>query len=272
MKPIRTLIVDDEELCRQGIRILLAKDNTFQILGECANGKDAVREIKTQNPDVVFLDIKMPEISGFDVLKRLHPDKWPMIVFITAYDEHAVKAFEVHALDYVLKPFTEARFRKTLEKIKKTVRERDASAFTQSMLKMISSLETPQAEGKSVGSEAESTFLDRLLISDRGTHDVVWVKDIEWIEGADYYVYLRCRGKSYLLRERLKNLEEKLSPENFFRVHKSAIINLSFLEKIIADHKNQFFALMKSGAKVRISRSRKKDFFDLCRTKYGLIK
>ncbi len=268
MKPIRTLIVDDEELCRKGIRMLLAKDNAFHILGECANGKDAIREIKTQNPEVVFLDIKMPEISGFDVLKRIHPDKWPMIVFVTAYDEHAVKAFEVHALDYVLKPFTESRFQKTLEKVKKTVRDRDASVFAQSLLKMMSSLEVPQSMRESVGSQTGDTFLDRLLISDRGRHDVVWVKDIEWIEGADYYVYLHCRGKFYLYRESLKNLEEKLSPENFFRVHKSGIINLGFLEKIIADHKNQFYALMKSGAKVRISRNRKKDFFDFCKKRY----
>lgn len=270
MKPIPTLIVDDEELCRQGIRMMLVTDKAFLIVGECANGKEAIQAIQQKKPEVVFLDIKMPEISGFDVLKRIHPNEWPMIVFVTAYDEHAVKAFEVHALDYVLKPFTKARFQKTMEKIKKTVRERDASAFAQSLLKMISNLDTVHSEEESWKSQQEAASWERLLVSDRGTRVVVEVKDIEWIEGADYYVLLRCQGKSYLYRERLKNLEEKLPLSQFCRVHKSAIINLSFLEKIIMDHKNKYFALMKSGARVGISRNRKKDFFTLCRDKYGI--
>jgi len=264
MKPIRALIVDDEELCRKGIRLLLGEDAEFQILRECANGEEAIKEIKAQKPDVVFLDIKMPEISGFDILKRIDPDEWPLIVFITAYDKHAVKAFEVHALDYVLKPFSKIRFRMTLEKIKRTIWDRDASAIARSLMQMMSGLEATQA----IAGPAE--FLDRLLVSDRGSYVVVWSKDIEWIEGADYYVHLHCPGRSYLYRESLKNLEKKLSPDSFFRVHKSAIINLGFLEKIIADYKKELYALMKSGSKVPISRKRKKVLFTLCREKYGL--
>ena len=271
MKPIRTLIVDDEELCRKGIRLLLAEDDDFEIAGECADGEEAIREIAEKNPDVVFLDILMPEVSGFEVLKRIDPKKWPLVVFVTAYDEHAVKAFEVHALDYVLKPFTKARFADTLDKVKTTVRDRDFSVFARNLMRMMSGMETPQDGQAPVGSKRASPHLDRILVGDRGVHQVVWVKDIERIEGADYYVYLHCRGKSHLYRERLKNLEEKLPPESFFRVHKSAIINLNDMDKIIADHRNQYFVLMKSGAKVRISRKKKKEFFALCRSRYGLV-
>jgi two-component system LytT family response regulator len=274
MKPIRTIIVDDEELCRKGIRLILEEDDEFKILDECANGEEAIKGIEEKDPDVVFLDILMPEISGFDVLKRIDPGKWPVVVFVTAYDEHAVKAFEVHALDYVLKPFTKARFKKTLEKVKKTVRDKEASAVAHSLMRLLSNMESSLSAGGPSDFKAEakpgSAYLDRLLVSDRGAHKVVWVRDIEWIEGADYYVHLHCRGKSLLYRERLKNLEDKLSQDNFFRVHKSAIINLNYMDKIVADYKKQIYALMKSGARVRISRNRKKDFFALCRDKYGL--
>jgi len=263
MKPIRTLIVDDEELCRKGIRLLLQEDNEYRILGECKNGKEAIKEIRTQKPEVVFLDIRMPEISGFDVLKRVNPEEWPLFVFVTAYDEHAIKAFEVHAIDYVLKPFTKARFKKTLERVKNIVREKNAITFAHSLMQMMSRLDPSQEFTAKSDSEVKSDSLDKLLISSRGAHEIVWVKEIEWIEGADYYVCLHCRNKSFLYRERLKNLEEKLPSSDFFRAHKSAIINLNYLDKIISEPGTHIYALMKSGAKVKISRNRKKALFDL---------
>ena len=263
MKPIRTLIVDDEELCRKGIRLLLKENNEYQILGECKNGKEAIKEIKGKKPDVVFLDIRMPEINGFEVLKHIDPDEWPLIVFVTAYDEHAIKAFEVHAIDYVLKPFTRTRFKKTLERVKNIVRERDATAFAHSLKELISRLDPSLVITARAGSEINSNSIDKLLISNRGAHEIVWVKDIEWIEGADYYVCLHCRNKSFLYRERLKNLEGKLPSTDFFRVHKSAIINLTYLDKIISESGTHVYALMKSGAKVKISRNGKKALFTL---------
>ena len=270
MKPIRALIVDDEELCRKGVRLLLEEDTEFIIQGECANGQEAIKEIKENKPDVVFLDIRMPEISGFDVLKSIKPEMCPKIVFVTAYDDYAVKAFEVHALDYILKPFSKIRFKKTLTNVKKAMRDRDASTFARSLMHLISSIESMPENGDSFVSHASPVFLDRILVQERGGHEVVWTRDIEWIQGADYYVHLHCRSKSYLYRERLKNLETKLSPEVFIRIHRSSIINLNYMERIIADYKKQVYALMKSGTKVKISRKRKKDFFNLCQKKYGL--
>ena len=267
MKPIRALIVDDEALCRKGIRLLLEEDGEFQISGESSGGREAVDDILDKRPDVAFLDIQMPGMSGFDVLRRIDPDRWPVIVFVTAYDEHAVKAFELHAVDYVLKPFTKDRFRRTMAKVKKTVRERDASALAGSLMRLLSSLESGQGRENPIRADDPRDGGDRILVSDRGTHQIVWVKDIEWIEGADYYVHLHGRTKSWLHRERLKNLERTLPSGMFFRVHKSAIINLRRLDKIIEDYRGQVFALMLSGAKVKVSRNRKPAFFDRCRGK-----
>jgi two-component system LytT family response regulator len=266
MKPVTALIVDDEALCRKGIRILLETDPEYRIIGECANGRDAIREISRLRPDVVFLDIHMPEIGGFDVLKALPPEDWPLVVFVTAYDEYAVRAFEVRALDYVLKPFARPRFMATLAGVKTRLREKSASAFGASLLDLVSGWSGGEAlESRASASGGNDTRIDRLLVDDKEAHKIVWVKDIEWIEGADYYVHLHTRNASYLYRERLKNLEQRLPAESFFRVHKSAIINLRCLDKLIKDARNQVVALLVSGARVNVSRSRKDKLFAACR-------
>jgi two-component system LytT family response regulator len=273
MKPITALIVDDEALCRKGIRLLVEQDPEFHILGECADGGEAVRDIAAWKPDVIFLDIQMPESGGFDVLKALPGDECPVVVFVTAYDQHAVRAFEVQALDYVLKPFTKSRFDQTLENVKTRIREKKASAFGASLRRMIESWEGTRSTATTelpVGASAPSpVWLDRILVGERDTRKIVWVKDIEWIEGADYYIHLHTRDKSYLYRERLKNLESRLPPESFIRVHKSAIINLRCLDKLIMDYRNRVTALLLSGARVKVSRSREKGLIDCCRTRSG---
>jgi two-component system LytT family response regulator len=273
MKPITALIIDDECLCRKGIRLLVEQDADFQILGECADGREAVRTITAMKPDMIFLDIQMPEAGGFDVLKALPEDDWPVVVFITAYDQHAVRAFEIQALDYVLKPFSKSRFVKTLENIKTRVREKNISALGSSLKRMIEHWEeSPKARttGAQEGPAASTPApLDRILVGERDAQKIVWVKDIEWIEGADYYIHLHTRDKSYLHRERLKNLERRLPPQSFFRVHKSAILNLRCLDKLIQDHRNRVTALLISGARVKVSQSRKKELIARCRARGG---
>jgi two-component system LytT family response regulator len=270
MKPITVLIIDDEALCRKGIRLLVEQDADFQILGECADGREAVRAIATMKPDMIFLDIQMPEAGGFEVLKSLPEDKRPVVVFVTAYDQHAVRAFEVQALDYVLKPFAKSRFVKTLENIKTRVREKNTSALGSSLKRMIEHWdESPKARmlGPQEGPAASVPApLDRILVGERDAQKIVWIKDLEWIEGADYYIHLHTRDKSYLHRERLKNLERRLPPQSFVRVHKSAIINLRCLDKLIQDHRNRVTALLLSGARVKVSQSRKKELIDRCRS------
>lgn len=269
MKPIRVLIVDDEDLCRKGIRLLLREDADFEIVGECANGEEAIRDIDRKQPDVVFLDIQMPEISGFDVVKSLDADRLPLIVFVTAYDQYAIAAFEMHAIDYILKPFTRSRFRKSLERIKGRIRDREASGLGKHLLRMISDWDERGHRKEPPEPSGSGGFLDRILVSDRGSHKVIFVRDIVWIEGADYYVNIHCLEKSFLYRERLKNLEAGLPPSSFVRVHKSAIINLEHLDRIIADAGNDHFAVMKSGARVKLSKNGKKELFQSCRNRFG---
>jgi len=275
MKPITVLIVDDEPLCRKGIRSLVEQDPEFRILGECADGREAARDIAGMKPDVVFLDIQMPEADGFDVLKAVPEEVWPLVIFVTAYNEHAIRAFEVHALDYVLKPFTKSRFRNTLENVKIRIREKKASAFGASLRRLIADWEDSPERGSAGTSMAEITpaamgteaYPDRFLVGEKDSQKIVWVKNIEWIEGADYYVHLHTREKSYIYRERLKNLERRLPPRSFVRVHKSAIINLHCLDKLIMDYRNQITALLFSGARVKVSRSRKKELINRCQTR-----
>jgi two-component system LytT family response regulator len=270
MRPIRTLIVDDEELCREGIRLLLAGDGDLEIVGESANGKEAIRDIINHKPDLVFLDIQMPEISGFDVIQSFDEGDLPLIVFVTAYDEYAVKAFEIHALDYVLKPFSKTRFNKTLDHVKKIIENKDISRFSESLLKLASDWKEKSESLQGSVQAGPGGCLDRVFVSDKNSLKVVWAAEIEWIEGADYYASLHCADKSYLYRERLKNLEERLSPDSFVRVHKSAIINMHFLDRIVMDYMDQDFALMKSGVRVKISKNRKKELLALLRRKFGL--
>jgi two-component system LytT family response regulator len=264
MKLIRSIIVDDEELSRKCVRLALAEEEDVEIVGECANGKEAIRDIIRLKPDLVFLDIQMPEINGFDVLKSIGRDDLPFVIFITAYDEYAIKAFEVHAIDYILKPFSKSRFRKTLEHARNVIEEKDATKIGESLLNLVSDWENKKAFISGINSASFGDYLDRIFVSERDSHKIVWVKDIEWIEGADYYVNLHCSAKSYLYRERLKNLEVRLPNSSFIRVHKSAIINLDRLDRIITDYKNDYYAVMKSGKQVKISKARKKDLFDIC--------
>ena len=275
MKPITALIIDDEALCRKGIRLLVEQDPEFRILGECADGREAVRDIGRMKPDVVFLDIQMPEAGGFDVLKAVPEEDWPLVIFVTAYNEHAIRAFEVHALDYVLKPFTKSRFRDTLENVKVRMQEKKASAFGASLRRLIADWEDSpdggargtSTAGKTPAAAGPEAYLDRLLVGEKDSQKIVWVKNIEWIEGADYYVHLHTRDKSYIYRERLKNLERRLPPRSFVRVHKSAIINLHCLDKLIMDYRNRVTALLLSGDRVKVSRSRKNELIDRCRNR-----
>jgi len=270
VKPFTALIVDDEALCRKGIRILLEADPDFRILGECADGREAVRDIARLKPDVVFLDIHMPEVGGFDVLKALPPETWPLVVFVTAYDAYAIRAFEVRAMDYVLKPVARARFAATLAGVKNRLREKSASAFGASLLELVSGWTggaAPEPPAQPAG--GKNAPIDRLLVDDKDAHRIVWVKDIVWIEGADYYVHIHARTKSYLYRERLKNLERRLPAGMFFRVHKSAIINLRFLDKLEKEGRSQVAAVLVSGARIKVSRSRKEKLFAACRPDAG---
>jgi two-component system LytT family response regulator len=243
--PLRVLIVDDEPLARQAVRLLLAGDPEVTVVGECS-GVDAAAQIARARPDLVFLDVQMPEVDGFDVIEQLGAERLPTIVFVTAYGDHALRAFDAHALDYVLKPIDDARFRQALARAKAQARLRRQGAAVDERLGAL------LAE--------RSRYARRFLVRTREKTIVVQADDIDWIEAADYYVALHLGGASHLLRETMSELEQRLDPEKFFRAHRSAIVNLERVREIHPLFRGDCDLVLDGGARVRLSRTRRTEF------------
>ena len=228
---IRTLIVDDEPPARANLRVLLRRDQDVEIVSECGSGAEALTEIRSKKPDLVFLDIQMPECDGFDVLELLGAQLPPAIIFVTAYDQYALRAFEAGALDYLLKPFDNARFDRALARAK----ERIAHA-------------NPAAKR-----------LDRFAIKSTGQVSFVNIAEIDWIEAADYYACLHVGAKSHLLRRSMADLEEDLDPRVFCRIHRSAIVNLERIHALELREDGEHEVLLNDGTRLRMSRRYRKE-------------
>jgi len=244
---LKAVLVDDEPLAREGLRGLLNEIPEIELVAECANGYDACEAIVKHRPEVLFLDIVMPELDGFATLERLEPeDVPPAIVFVTAYDAHALRAFDARALDYLLKPVSPERLDAAVERASQRVRE------TQALRDAIE---------RESGMPATGTSLERLIIRDHTGTTVVPVDDIEWIEAATYYVSLHRRNKSdsrqLLLRERMHVLESRLDPAIFFRTHRSAIVRLDAIRAIGGRSSYEYHVVLESGALVPLSRDRR---------------
>ena len=253
MEKIRTLIVDDEPLAREGVRVLLQQDPDVEIVGECTNGQEAVHAIEVLGPDLLFLDVQMPEIDGFDVLTRIDTAHMPVVVFVTAYDQHALRAFEVHALDYLLKPFKDDRFRTALEHAKTQIRQQKVSETSQRLVALLE-----QATGQSPAStkappDAE-TYLKRLVVKTGGRVFFINVEEIDWIEAADYYVRLHVGRASHLLRETMSNLERQLNPQQFQRIHRSTIVHLDRIAALEPAYHGDYVVLLRNGTQLKMSR------------------
>ncbi len=239
---IRAAIVDDEPLARESLKLLLAKHEDVEIVGEARHGRDAIAVIRARRPDVVFLDIQMPGMSGLDVLREIDPAS-AAFVFVTAYDRYAIDAFERRALDYLLKPYTDARFDEVLARVREHLKARSLQQLGERVVAMLA--ETAPAAG------AGGT----LAIKDgRRTLLLPWA-DIEWIEASDYYARVHARGTSHLLRESLKSLERSLDPARFVRVHRSAIVNRERVRAIETLPSGDAIAVLDSGERVRVSRA-----------------
>ena len=249
-KKIRTLIVDDEPLARRTIRDLLRDDPEVNVVGECGGGAEAVESILRQPPDLLFLDIQMPGMDGFDVLSHIELERIPAIIFVTAYDAYALKAFDVHALDYLLKPFTDERFREALARAKSHVELREVRDLAQSLRAFLN---------ERTGAEPETAprkgFLTRFMVKVGGR--VIFVKsaDVDWIEADNYYIKLHVGGKSHLLRVSMKELEGKLDPKSFWRIHRSAIINLERVQELRQTPNGEYMAVLKNGTELKLSRA-----------------
>ncbi len=234
---IRTLIVDDEPLARGRLRQLLQNEPEIEIIGECADGREAVAAIGKTPPELIFLDVQMPELDGFGVLEAVSAGPMPVIVFVTAHDQFAVRAFEVHAVDYLLKPFDRERFQKALRRAVEQVRNRDSGAVRQRQSALLADLQSSQLAVKSGG-------------------HVVWVKldEIDWIGSADNYAELHVGSKSHLLRETLGALETRLAPEKFVRISRSAIVNAQRIKELHRQFYGGYELVLHDGTRLTLSR------------------
>lgn len=238
--PLRTLVVDDERLGRQKLRTMLAAHPDFEIVGECANGTDAAAEIRRQKPDLVFLDIQMPGSDAFDMLRQLNRDEVPAIVFVTAHDEYALQAFDVEAVDYLLKPFDRRRFNEALRRVRKRI-ERGADAALSE--KVWSALE-----------HLSQRRWTRFVVKSRDRLMFVPASQVEWIEAEGKYVRLHAGNVSHLIREPISEVEARLDPEEFVRIHRGTIVNLRSVVEMYRGFGGDYVVLLRGGAKVTASR------------------
>ena len=259
---LTTIIVDDEPEAREGIALLLANDLDTEVVAVCANGLEAIAAIETHAPDLLFLDIQMPQVNGFEVLSSLdtnqHPagrhPPWtrPAVIFTTAYDEYTLRAFEVHAIDYLLKPFTDERFYRALGHARQLIRAQQAPAL-QSLLQ---AQPAKTADQSALIRDDSPATNDKLIVKTDGRVHFVPYADIIWIEAYDYYVKIHVRDRYFLLRDRLKHLEQQLPSGLFIRIHKSSIVNRHYVEALLPqEHGSEYEIQLTNGVSLRSSRS-----------------
>ncbi len=264
---LRVIIVDDESLARKGLRLRLDEISDLQVVAECSNGREALNSIVELRPDLVFLDIQMPGLSGFDVISNLQQDNMPLIIFVTAFDQYALDAFDVHAVDYLLKPIDTDRLIESVGRARDHLAKKEAITDKQRLLELIISI-----TGKSENSVAQlvkdhsgiKSYPDRLAIKDAGETTLVQIKDIDWIDAAGDYMCVHANNITHIMRITMKQLEAQLDPASFQRVHRSTIVNLDRVTKVCSHMNGEFYLNLSNGASVKMSRSYKdkvKHFF-----------
>ena len=240
---IRTLIVDDENLAREKVRNFLLRDPQIEVIGECSNGPDAVEAIRRLVPELLMLDIQMPQMDGFSVLEAVSGDTLPHVIFVSAYDQYALRAFEFYALDYLLKPFDWDRFKQTLQRAKDQVFKERSSQINQGIQALLEQLkERPK-------------YLDRLVIKSTGRVSLLKTEEIDWIEAEGNYARLHVGKESHLLRETLSALESQLDPNVFLRIHRSTIVSLNRIRELQAWFHGEFQVILKDGTQLLLSRT-----------------
>jgi two-component system LytT family response regulator len=249
MKALRVVVIDDEPLARSRIKRMLQNIDRIEIAGECANGHQAVAQIPKIQPDVILLDVQMPEMNGFQVLEKLGKNL-PYVIFVTAYDQYAIQAFEVYALDYLLKPFNETRLKRALERARKQVDLQNQSGFSEQLDALV----------KVVKGEEH---LDRLVMKDDRKIWFISVDAIDWIEADGKYVLIHTGKESHLLRESLTALETKLNPKKFTRIHRSSIVNIERIKELQPWFHGDYRIVLSTGKELILSRTYRKKFQEL---------
>jgi two-component system LytT family response regulator len=257
---ISAIIVDDEPAAREGLEVMLSKDKDIEVVEICKNGIEAIQALKENLVDLVFLDIQMPGINGFEVLDNIPQDRWPFVVFVTAYDKYAVKAFEYHAFDYMLKPFTDERFQEMMTRVKLSIQSKrkieQSKKFEQLKIEMQSHTSTKRND---LFYYDQNTGQESLVIKDSGEIFIIPVAEIFFIEAFDYYIKVHYKTQFKLARIPLKDIMTRLPEHIFIRIHRSSIINISHLERIEKKGKGELKAILRSGKEVRISDTYKKE-------------
>ena len=248
---LRTLIVDDEPLAREAIRTRIQLDDEIEIVGEASSGKQALREIQHRKPDLVFLDVQMPDLDGFAILEALGPSPLPIIVFVTAFEQHALRAFEVHALDYILKPFDDERFQEALKRAKDHWRRNRGHELESKLRELLAR--------KILG----SGYLDRMIVKETGRISFVKTEDIKWFRAEGNYVKLFLGKQTHMLHTSMNALEAQLDPKRFFRIHRSLIINIEHLQELRPWHTGEYVVIMRDGTELTMSRGYRDRLNDL---------
>lgn len=245
---IRTVIVDDEPAARRGVRLLLERDGEIEIVGEAASGPDAAELIRREKPVLAFLDVQMPGCDGFETLARVGQAAAPVVIFVTAYDEHALRAFEVNAVDYLLKPYDDARFAAALRRAKDAVRHRAAEQVDERLHRLLSYLQTSSAV------PAAPPAHERILVKSSGEIFFLKAEEIDWIEAEGDYMKFHVGGKTHLMRETMARLESRLNPQQFIRIHRSTIVNVDRMRKLSPSFAGEYAVVLQDGTKLKLSR------------------
>ena len=249
---IKTLVIDDEPLVRERLRTLLAGDEEIEVIGECGNGREAIAAITELRPQLIFLDVQMPELDGFAVVEKISVSQMPIIVFVTAFDQHAVRAFDAQAFDYLLKPIDSERFLKTLDRVKTQARLQTNENNQQKLAALLAGFAAERESLKRlVAADAKPS---RLMIQTAGRIIFLPIDEIDWIEPADNYVCLHTGGKSHLLRETMNGIEAKLNPQKFLRIQRSAIVNIERIKELYPLFRGAYEVVLQNGTRLKTSR------------------
>ncbi len=265
--PFRIIMVDDESLARRGLKLRLKDIEGIEVIAECSNGREALAAIAEHTPDLVLLDIQMPGMSGFEVIANLQQDNMPLVIFVTAFDEYAVEAFNVHAVDYLLKPIEVDRLEDAIRRAQGRATQKLVVTDKQRLLDLVISItgksETSVAQLMK-GQKGERGFPHRIAIKDGGETSLVDVKDIDWVDAAGDYMCIHANGTTHIMRVTMKELEGQLDPSTFQRVHRSTIVNLDRVTKVCTHMNGEYHLILSNGTSVKMSRSYKekvKHFF-----------
>ncbi|MEP6779810.1 MAG: LytTR family DNA-binding domain-containing protein [Gemmatimonadaceae bacterium] len=261
---VRVLVVDDEMLGRQRVEDLLASESAVEVVGTASNGDEAIAAIRSLQPDIVMLDVQMPGKTGIDVVRIIGADKMPVTIFVTAFDQHALKAFELAAIDYIVKPFDDERFEQAFHRARRQVELQEVDRLSDQLLAVLQGGSASPALAPTFSEEPKAAepetpklaYLERIAVDMRGQVRVVPVKQIEYITASGPYAELHVADKRYVLRERMQTLEERLDPSKFFRIHRSAIVRLDLIESLLRNPGGDYGVQLKSGVRLKVSRNR----------------